>query len=615
MSLPAWLLAYGLLLLETFVLAAILAPLTIPLARRAGYEAGGGGRHIHRGAMTTLGGLAVVGSFLIVVVGNAWGAWIFRDFLLERFPAVGRYAANIPSVSRQLGAILIGGLIMCILGLLDDRFNLGPRLKLAIMILATVPLLLADVRIHGFLPWPWLAAVVTVLWVVFLTNSFNFLDNMDGLSSGIAAIVCLAFMLISIFAGEWFIAGLYAALAGALLGFLAHNFYPARLFMGDNGSLFVGYMIGSLSILSTYYESGVPTSLPVLTPLIVLGVPIFDTLSVMWIRLREGRPLMEGDRNHFSHRLTDLGMSQRRAVTFIYIVTAAVALGAVPLRTVGGLGGLAIVAQVGLLFWVIHRIERWGKKNVIGGSKAVPGQNIDKSDHSVLTFDSACKRIEKPGMTGFIKRGGRWMKDMTINDNPLGGRRRIYRSRRLRLHPDRAALSEREVFLEKALETALRKLMNSKKIEKPVFDESQVRKLQDQAIRVQAEFENYRKRTLREKEDLKKSAASDFLNNILPALDSFDHAVSALEQDHDAEALAKGIEAIHGQMHSALESMGVERIDPTGEKFDPNHHDALAVVETDEKEENTVYDCFQAGYVMNGKLLRPAKVRIAKKAQ
>jgi len=132
----------------------------------------------------------------------------------------------------------------------------------------------------------------------------------------------------------------------------------ARLFLGDNGSLFLGYLLGALSILATYYRKGVPTTLPVLTPLIVLGVPVFDTLSVVWIRLRTGRPLMQGDRNHFSHRLVDLGMSPRRAVVFIYILTAAIGLSAVPLRTVGRVGGVVILVQIALLFWVIFQLER-----------------------------------------------------------------------------------------------------------------------------------------------------------------------------------------------------------------------------------------------------------------
>jgi UDP-GlcNAc:undecaprenyl-phosphate GlcNAc-1-phosphate transferase len=263
---------------------------------------------------------------------------------------------------RPLIAILVGAVAMSILGLVDDKLGLGPKLKLGVQILATLPLLWAGVRIQGFLPWPWLGALATVVWIVFLTNSFNFLDNMDGLSSGVACIVSLAFFLVSFFAGEWFIAGLHAALAGCLFGFLVHNTHPARLFMGDNGSLFIGYLIGCLSVLSTYYKTGVPTALPFLTPVIILGVPIFDTLSVMWIRMREGRPLMRGDRNHFSHRLTDLGMSQKRAVGFIYVVTAAMALGAAPLRSVDGFGAAAILCQTALLFYIIHRIERWGAR-------------------------------------------------------------------------------------------------------------------------------------------------------------------------------------------------------------------------------------------------------------
>lgn len=354
-----WGAVYALVFLEALAAAALLAPLTIPLARRFGFEAGPGERHIHKRPTTTLGGLAIVGAFFAVILGNLLLARLLHPILLQRLPEIGRYITNIPSVSPQLAAVLGGALAMCLLGLADDRWSLGPRLKLIVMILATLPLLWTDVRIRGFLPWPWMGALATMLWVVFLCNSFNFLDNMDGLTGGIALIAACAFALISFFAEEWFMTAIYVALAGSLLGFLIHNFHPARLFMGDNGSLFIGYMIGSLSILSTYYKQGGPPTLaPVLTPVIVLGVPIFDTVSVLWIRWRSGRPLMRGDKNHFSHRLLDLGFSQRRAATFIYAITAAVALGAVPLQSAGRLGAVAILVQTALLFWIIHRIER-----------------------------------------------------------------------------------------------------------------------------------------------------------------------------------------------------------------------------------------------------------------
>lgn len=364
-SSQSWALACLLLFAEAIVCSVILARLAIPAGLRLGFVSRPGGRHQHQGPMPTLGGAAIVCGLLCTIGVNLTAAWLARDYLMERFPELGRYLPNLPSVGGKLGAVLGGAFVMFILGLADDRKHLGPKLKLFIMVLATVPLWLAGIEIGGFLPQGWPRAVATVVWVVFLTNSFNFLDNMDGLSGGVAMVAALGFGLSCFFAEEWFLACLFFAFAGSLKGFLIFNFQPARLFMGDNGSLFIGYMLGALSILATYYGVGEPgarelppTPFPVLTPLMILAVPVFDTVSVLWIRLRTGRPLMEGDRNHLSHRLTDLGMSQRGAVIFIYVMAGCFGLAALPLRSVNAIGALAILAQTTLLFWIIHSIER-----------------------------------------------------------------------------------------------------------------------------------------------------------------------------------------------------------------------------------------------------------------
>lgn len=368
------------LLLEALALTALLAPVTVRLAYRWGFLAYPGERHLHKHATPTLGGLAIVAGFILVIAGNLIAARLGRHYLDgPRWADVVGYLHNIPSRLGELGAILAGALLMMGLGMVDDRRPLGPRLKLAIMVLATVPLLLAGVRVHGFLPYPWLGALVTVGWVVFITNSFNLMDNMDGLCAGVGAIVALAFGIYSFFAAEWFMMAIYAVLAGSLLGFLFHNFHPARMFMGDNGALFTGYLIGALSVVSTYYGHGEPTAWPVLTPLIVLGVPIFDTLSVIWIRWRSGLPITRGDKNHFSHRLLVLGMTTRGASTFIYIVTAVVALGALPLRQVGRSGAIAIVVQTALVFWIIYRIERTARRRHEGhGHETRPRERVSK---------------------------------------------------------------------------------------------------------------------------------------------------------------------------------------------------------------------------------------------
>jgi UDP-GlcNAc:undecaprenyl-phosphate GlcNAc-1-phosphate transferase len=365
MSQNAWFIVYAAVFAEALIVSMLLMPVGMALARRFGYVCHpSGGRHNHRAPTPTLGGVAIVWSFLGVILVNLVVGYFSRGLLIGRIPGVGAYLANIPSRLVPLLAVMGGGLAMHVIGLIDDKRPLPPRLKLLLMIAVAAVLPFSGVRIQGFVPSFPVQAMATIVWVVFLTNSFNFLDNTDGLCAGIAAVIVLAFALLGATAGEYYMTAVFAVFAGSILGFLRFNFPPARSFMGDNGSLFIGYVTGALSILATYIEKDARTALPVLTPLVVLGVPIFDTVSVMWIRLREHRPLMVGDRCHFSHRLLDLGMPTRRAVTFVYILTAAVALGAVPLRSASAVGGLAVFAQVALIFWAIYRLERTAKKRL-----------------------------------------------------------------------------------------------------------------------------------------------------------------------------------------------------------------------------------------------------------
>jgi len=199
---------------------------------------------------------------------------------------------------------------------------------------------------------------------------------------------------------------------------------------------------------------------------------------------------------------------------------------------------------------------------------------------------------------------------LQIKTKPDGRRHR--RAKRVRLHPHRACLSEREAFLEKTLEAALHKLRNtSKTVAQPQGESTAA--LRDQVLRSRAELDNFRKRVVREKEDLEKFAAQKFVNAIIPALDSFDHAVAALEKTHDAQTLAEGVLAIHQQLHQSLIAQGVEAINPIGQAFDPNEHEALAVEKTEEQPHNSVIDVFQNGYKLNGRVLRAARVRIAQK--
>ena len=182
-------------------------------------------------------------------------------------------------------------------------------------------------RLSLFLDMPWLTGTLTVIWIVGLVNSFNMLDNMDGLSAGVAAIAAAIFAAVMLTTPrpdnnqpQLFVAALLLIIVGSLLGFLWHNRPPARLFMGDAGSYLVGYLLATATLTGTFAGGSLPKH-AILAPLCVLAVPLYDTVSVVLIRLRAGRSPVVGDKSHFSHRLVERGLSKPQAVLTIYLAT------------------------------------------------------------------------------------------------------------------------------------------------------------------------------------------------------------------------------------------------------------------------------------------------------
>lgn len=352
---------YLAIVLESFLLALV----AVPLARRLGIRWGlvdyPGGRKIHSHPIARCGGLGIFAAFATCLV---------LDLVLLRLERVPRfipgalvpYLPNVTYVAPKLSALFAGASLMMLTGLADDKFDLRPGLKLSLQILAALPLVLSGVTIKAFLPHPIVGAILTIAWVVLLTNSFNFLDNMNGLSSGIAAIALINFYLIMRINEQFFMMAICAVLVGALLGFLRYNFPQAQVFMGDSGSLFVGYMIAGISIMVTYYEAGVPSRLPIIAPVLVLGVPLFDTISVLYIRWRSGAPLMQGDRNHFSHRLVALGFTPTQAVLLIWLLAVGVGIAAVNLRWLPTRGAIFTLVQAVAFFLIIYLLERTAQK-------------------------------------------------------------------------------------------------------------------------------------------------------------------------------------------------------------------------------------------------------------
>ena len=266
-------------------------------------------------------------------------------------------------------AFLAAGFGMWLLGLVDDRRALGPFIKLGVQLAITTALVLPfpEVRlltVLGLVP----SVVVTVLWIAGVTNAFNFLDNMDGLSAGVAAICATVLMATSVLAGQVFVPATLALFVGACVGFLVWNFPlrgNAKIFMGDSGSLFVGLVLGVMTVRTTYVAPGADfTTLGggwygVFAPLIVLAVPLYDMTVVSCIRIARGKSPFVGDTNHFSHRLVQRGMTKRVAVLCIYLVTAATGLAALLLPLVNSpLAAWLIVGQTLLILGVVMLLER-----------------------------------------------------------------------------------------------------------------------------------------------------------------------------------------------------------------------------------------------------------------
>jgi UDP-GlcNAc:undecaprenyl-phosphate GlcNAc-1-phosphate transferase len=307
-----------------------------------------GPRKVHRTPTPRLGGIAVWAAFTAVVLVGYFGVPILSQIGWVRTNLAGPVAMlqEAYRVESKLIALLGGAAITFVVGLLDDvlgsRFKVG--WKAAGQVVAAVVLVAGGIR-TDFLPYDWLNVAVTLLWVVGITNAFNLLDNMDGLSGGVALIAALVLLLNAWLLGGFFMSLVYVALIGALLGFLVFNWHPASVFLGDCGSLSIGFILASLTLLQRYVSNASSTYFPVLMPVLVLALPIVDTATVIVIRVRERRPIYVGDSRHLSHRLVSLGMRPSLAVFTIYLITLGLGLGATGLAHANLAHSLIILLQ------------------------------------------------------------------------------------------------------------------------------------------------------------------------------------------------------------------------------------------------------------------------------
>jgi UDP-GlcNAc:undecaprenyl-phosphate GlcNAc-1-phosphate transferase len=250
-------------------------------------------RKVHADPIPLLGGVAMYLAFLIAILVSG-SRTVFEEGLV----------------------VLGGATLLLVVGVIDDRRGIAPLPKLLAQVAAALLLVVGGVGV-SLLPYEWMNAMATIVWVVGICNAMNLLDNMDGLSAGVAAIACGFFTLLAIAHGQIWVSIVAAVLMGSILGFLRYNWNPATIFMGDAGSLLLGFMLAVLALKLRFFD--VDPQRTWLVPIFILGVPIFDTTVVTLSRLRRSVPISAGGKDHVSHRLVRLGLSVRQAVSTIYL--------------------------------------------------------------------------------------------------------------------------------------------------------------------------------------------------------------------------------------------------------------------------------------------------------
>lgn len=360
----------------SFVIALVATYVVRRFAPRWGLIDQPSDRKIHVTPTPRGGGLAI---WLGVVGTFALG--MLALWLASRVPAVEGlvpefarpHLAGMWSQADKLWILLAAGSVLMLLGLMDDRGGLSWQLRLTVefAVAAICVWLVDNLRLTAFIDAPFITGALSVLWIVALINSFNMLDNMDGLSGGVAAIASgmLAAVLIlspdpQTQGPQLFVAGLLLVLIGGLLGFLWHNLPPAKIFMGDAGAYFVGFMIAVATLLASYTGYHSANRHAILAPLCVMAVPLYDMVTVILIRLRNGKSPFAADKNHFSHRLVDLGLTKAQAVLTIYLTTATCGLGALLLHRVDTVGAVVIMLLVGCVLSLIGILETTARRTI-----------------------------------------------------------------------------------------------------------------------------------------------------------------------------------------------------------------------------------------------------------
>lgn len=317
---------YGFPLLLAALVSYILTPYIKTLAFKIGAVDKPDNRKVHKKIMPRLGGLAIYIAFLIGVVSSLELTW-------------------------DIVGILTGATVIVIVGILDDVYQLPAKVKLLGQIVAACILIAFDIRIEwvnnplgGYIYLDkFISIPLTVFWVISFTNVVNLIDGLDGLAAGVSAIASLTVIFVAIQMGYFHVTVLSAALAGGIIGFIRYNFNPATIFMGDTGSMFIGYMLAAISV---YGAVKTAATIALIVPAIALGLPIMDTAFAIMRRYTNGRPIFQPDKGHLHHRLLAMGMNQKQAVLLMYAISAALGIAAVLWAEVDGFYAALIIAII-----------------------------------------------------------------------------------------------------------------------------------------------------------------------------------------------------------------------------------------------------------------------------
>ena len=341
-------------IIAAFAVAAVLSYFFTPPVKNFAHKVGAidvpkDARRMHKKPIPRLGGLAIYGGFLCSIL-------IFGQ------------------LDETMLCVLLGAAIIVALGIFDDVLALGAKLKFVVQIVAAaIPVCIGDLQIGlftnlnplsdtPFVHLGILAVPVTIIWIVGITNAVNLIDGLDGLAVGVSSIAAITMLAVALLTGNMPIAITMAALAGACIGFMPYNLNPAKIFMGDTGSTFLGYMLATVSIMGLFKFYAV---ISFAVPFLILGLPIFDTANAIIRRVAAGRSTMSPDRGHVHHKLIDMGFNQKQAVAILYAISATLGLTAVVLTSSGEVKAivllLAVLAAILVGACIIYGAEHWSK--------------------------------------------------------------------------------------------------------------------------------------------------------------------------------------------------------------------------------------------------------------